>query len=147
MDQGLAICYNTSKVQVREEFTPHTGMQMLPVLLDIEDEEVLLVLVYRHPNGGRVENFIYQLTYELSHLPTDKYRTIVLGDFNIDQMLQENVLSFSNFCNQFHFTQRSKYSTFRDGGILDLVFDNQKSGAVKWTPSPYSDSIFLIIDI
>ena len=120
---------------------------MLPVLLGIEDEDVLLVLVYRHPNGGSIANFIYQLTYELRQLPTDKYRTLVLGDFNIDQMLQENVLAFGDFCTQFHFTQRSKYSTFRDGGILDLVFDNQKSDAVKWTPSPYSDHFVLIIDI
>ena len=72
---------------------------------------------------------------------------IVLGDFNIDQMLSENVNAFQQFCDRYHFTQRSRYSTHIHGGILDLVFDQKKSEPVQWMPSPYSDHFIIIVDM
>ena len=45
------------------------------------------------------------------------------------------------------FHQRSHYSTHIDGNILDLVFDDKKSEAVKWMPSAYSDHFIILIDL
>ena len=44
------------------------------------------------------------------------------------------------------FHQRSQYSTHLHGGILDLVFDDNKSDPVEWIPSPYSDHFILIFN-
>ena len=76
---------------------------------------------------------------QLDNLPTSKYRTIVLGDFNIDQLLEENVAAFIPIISRFHFQQWSRYSTYINGGILDLVLDDTKTDLFNWMPSPYSD--------
>ena len=43
----------------------------------------------------------------------------------MDQLLEENVAAFEPMINQLHFQQQSLYSTHNNGGILDLVFDNE----------------------
>ena len=83
---------------------------------------------------------------DLNILPPG-YRTLVIGDFNLDQMLIENVEMFNPLFQQFNFHQRSRYSTHIHGGILDLVFDDNKSESVEWIPSPYSDHFVLLIQI
>ena len=61
---------------------------------------------------------------QLDNLPTSKYWTIVLGDFNIDQLLEENVASFEPIISRFYFQQQSRYSAYINGGILDLVLED-----------------------
>jgi exonuclease III len=144
---GLAICYRSDKVVVIKEFPAVNEIEMLPVLLQINDEHVLIVLVYQPP--GRPRNvFPYQLLQQLSRLnEVQTYRTIVLGDFNADHMLSENVTAYAELCQRFNFSQRSNYSTHIYGGILDLVFDTRKSSPVQWMPSPYSDHFVMMIDL
>ena len=144
-EHGLAICYDTETVVIEKEFSTSGLLQVLPVAMKIEDELVLLVLVYRPP--GARGTFVYELTQLLTMLDIHRYRTIVLGDFNLDQMLPENIEAFGGFCTQFNFNQRSTYSTHIRGGILDLVFDDKKSESVQWMPSPYSDHFVILIDI
>ena len=91
--------------------------------------------------------FIQELQDQLQVLDVDKYNTVLLGDFNLDQMHDPYVELFQNLCNQFAFTQRSNYSTHIHGGILDLVFHNRKSTPVEWIPSPYSDHFVIIFDV
>ena len=118
---------------------------MLPVLVEIENECVLVVVVYRAPDplGTFITDFITQLKI----LPIRQHRTLVVGDFNLDQMLPENKEKFNPIITEFKFHQRSQYSTHILGGILDLVFDNKKSESVEWIPSPYSDHFVLLIQI
>ena len=66
---------------------------MLPVLVDIDNERILVVLVYRAP--GPLGTFINDLIEQLNNLPT-RYRTVVIGDFNLDQMLSENIEKFNH---------------------------------------------------
>ena len=147
-EHGLSICYNTTSVVIEKEYPTISTIQMLPLLMRIEGELTLLVLVYRPPNSVPRDAFIYYMIHELGRLDeVATCRTIVLGDFNIDQMLPANVDAFQQFCDTLHFTQRSRYSTHIHGGILDLVFDQKKSDAVQWMPSPYSDHFVVIIDI
>ena len=142
---GLALCYNVSKVKIILEFQTTHSLEMLPVLVEIEKELVLIVLLYRAP--GPLGTFINDLIEELDDLPTTEYKTLVVGDFNLDQMLIENEEKFNPIITEFNFHQRSHYSTHIYGGILDLVFDNKNSECVEWIPSPYSDHVVLLIQI
>ena len=147
---GLSICYNEQKVKVVQEFDYIGAMQLLPVLIDIEDQLIFLVLVYR-PNGpiGRfVENLVECIQSFLSEVKDERYyRMLIIGDFNWDQMLPEHIASFDTLRNSFNCHQRSNYSTHRLGGILDLVFDNGKASDVDWMFSPYSDHFIILIDL
>ena len=77
----------------------------------------------------------------------DEIRTLVVGDFNCDQMLDQHVTLFASFSSRFDFHQRSKYSTHIKGGILDLVFDSKKTTDVEWMFTPFSDHFILLIDL
>lgn len=76
---------------------------------------------------------------------------MIFGDFNMDQLEQANVEKINDFSTDFRppFKQLSKYSTHRDGGILDLVLDNKEyidcsePNPVKWLPTPFSDHFIL----
>ena len=116
--------------------------------MSIVGEHVLIVLLYRPPvtTQHEIRVFIQELTEQLTELQIDQYNTIVLGDFNLDQMHDPYVELFRDISMQFSLTQRSNYSTHIYGGILDLVFHNRKQESVGWIPSPYSDHFVLIID-
>ena len=143
-DHGLAICYDSSKVSIIQQYETSTTLQLLPVLMNIQAEHVLVVLLYLPPQSPTLP-FIQQLTFQLNSLPTKEYRTLIVGDFNMDQMLPENKRLLDTALPQF--TQRSHYSTHIYGGILDLVFDTQKSETVQWVHSTYSDHFVLLIDL
>ena len=147
---GLAICFNTSKVTLLKRFLYVGALEILPLLLDIDDEKVLLVVLYRP--GGPIADFVTCLIDTINALVRDdpiegQYRTIILGDFNWDQLLPENVATFIPLCSHFNFRQRSNYSTHFKGGLLDLVFDDKKQTDVDWLFSPYSDHFTLLIDL
>ena len=147
---GLAICYNTTKVRVLKQF-PYVGvLEILPVLLQIDVEIIFLVLVYRPPGpiGTFVTNIIHTMDQIMSENPiTEEYRTMVIGDFNWDQMLPGHVESLFPFSTHFNLFQRSNYSTHIKGGILDLVFDDKRDNDVQWMFSPFSDHFVLLIDL
>ena len=44
-NHGLAICYNVSKVRIIQEIETSNTLEILPVVIEIENEHVLLVLV------------------------------------------------------------------------------------------------------
>ena len=121
------------------------GLELLPVLCKIQDEYVLIVLVYRPP--GTVGMFLQVLISQLSRLPIDKYRTLIIGDFNLDQMLQENVQLLTPLISRFGLFQRTQFSTHVQGGILDLVMDNRRTDHIEWIPSPYSDHFIILISV
>ena len=141
---GLAICYNTSKVKIIQKFETSKTLEILPVLMDIENETILVLLLYRPP--GSVGTFITDLMSQVSELPT-QYRILILGDFNLDQMLPENVKKINPIISQFHLHQRSQYTTHIEGGILDLVLDSTSSQSVEWMPSPFSDHFSIITQL
>ena len=147
---GLAICYNTMKVKLIKEFNYFGTLEIVPVLLKIDQEMIFLVVVYRRP--GPIGNFISTLMAVLDQLImenpiTEEYRMLIIGDFNLDQMLPEHIASFTPLCSHYKLYQRSKYSTHIKGGILDLVFDDNRDTDVKWMFSPYSDHFILMIEL
>ena len=68
---------------------------------------------------------------------------LIVGYFNLVQMLLEHVAKVNPLIQNFNLSQRSQYSTHIHGGILDLVFDTSKSSAVSFLPSPFSDHFVL----
>jgi hypothetical protein len=147
---GLAVCYNTTKVTILKQYLYVGALEILPVLLQIDNEIIFLVLVYRCP--GPIGTFVTDITQAIEQIlrenPVSKeFRTMVLGDFNWDQMLPEHIASLTPFSSHFDLSQRSKYSTHIKGGILDLVFDDKRDDDVQWMFSPFSDHFVLLIDL
>ena len=61
----------------------------------------------------------------ISELPT-QHRILIVADFNLDQMLPENVAKVGPVIQNFNISQRSQYLTHIHGGLWDLVFDTLK---------------------
>lgn len=94
--------------------------------MEVQNEQIPLVVVYR--KLVEIGNFINNLIHEIICLPLSN-RTLVIGDFIVDQMLHENSEKFQlylefEFYSQFQLCQRCNDSTHTLGGILDLVFDS-----------------------
>lgn len=94
--------------------------------MEVQNEQIPLVVVYR--KLVEIGNFINNLIHEIICLPLSN-RTLVIGDFIVDQMLHENSEKFQlylefEFYSQFQLCQRCNDSSHTLGGILDLVFDS-----------------------
>ena len=107
---GLAVSYDKSKVKIVQELQPRVNcfLETLPLIVEVQNEQIFLVLVYRKP--GKIESFKNNLVFELSCLPKSN-RTLVVVDFNMDQMLHGNVEKCEPFLSQFQLYQRCNYST------------------------------------
>ena len=112
---GLALCYIVSKVNIIEVIEIPCILEELPIVLEIENETFLSLIMYgmRDPLGFFIDDFIFLI----NDLPR-QHRMLIFGDFNLDQMLPEQVDP-----QNFSLSQRSQYSTQTHGGLLDLVFD------------------------
>ena len=99
-----------------------------------------MVIVYRGPSP--VGSFIDKFILLMNELPI-QHRILIVGDFNLDQMLPENVANIAPLIQSFDLSQRSQYSTHIHGGILDLVFDSSNSNIASVLPSPDSDHFVL----
>ena len=95
---------------------------------------------------GLLDSFIHDFILLINELPT-QHRMLIVGDFNLDQMLPEHVAKVNPLIQNFNLSQRSQYSTHIHGGILDLVFDTSNSNAVSFLPSPFSDHFVLFFQI
>ena len=90
---GLAIYFDTEKVKVITAYQVTSALEVLPVLMEIDDETVILVVVYR--KSGPVGLFIQDLIGIRLEFPTE-CRTFVIGDFNLNQSLYENILTITS---------------------------------------------------
>lgn len=70
-------------------------------------------------------------------------RIVLIGDFNLYQILETNAKKINQLKSEFSFNMRSNFTTHIADGILDLVLNNQWSDIVQWIPSPYSDHFIL----
>ena len=72
---------------------------------------------------------------------------LIVGDFNLDQMLPEHAAKVDPLIQNFNLSQRLQYSTHIHWGISDLVFDTSSSDTVSSLPSPFSDHLFPFFQI
>ena len=141
---GLAFCHNQHKVTILQEYDMQDIEAMAFHVLYQGNLDFIIILVYRAP--GAVHNFIDILKDQMRRLPKDK-RMILLGDFNLDQRDQSNIVLFSELRQEFSLSQRSNSTTHIDGGILDLVFDNKSLSEVSFIPTVFSDHCIIIVSI
>ena len=144
-EHGLALCFKEEDVKILRVFQVPTVLEILPVLIEFSDEMILLCLIYCPPRQ-QISNFVEGLISLLTDIWTGE-RIILLGDFNMDQLLQENINRFTPLLDRLSLKQRSYFSTHDQGGILDLVFDSISSECVSWVPSPYSDHFIVLIQV
>ena len=78
-------------------------LEVLPVVLEIERETILLVKAYRMPD---LSSFIDDFISLINELPT-QHRMLIVGDFNLDQMLPELVVKVNPLIQNFNLCQRS----------------------------------------
>ena len=62
----------------------------------------------------------------VNELPT-QHKILIVGNFNLDQMLPENVAKVDHLIQNFNLSQPSQHSTYLLGGLLDLVSDTSNS--------------------
>ena len=130
---GLALCCNASKVNITEVIVIPQDLEVLPIVLEIEEETFLLVIVYHMP--GPLGSFINDFILLNNELPKQS-RMLIVDDFDLDPMLSEHVVKVDPLIQYFNLSQHLQYSTHIHGGILDLVFDTSNSSIVNSLPSP-----------
>ena len=88
------------------------------------------------PLGSVIDHFILLI----NEVPT-RHRILIVGDFNLDQMLSEHGAKVGPLIQNFNLWQHSPYSTYTHRGILDL--DTLNFNTVSSMPSPYSNHFVL----
>ena len=143
--RGIAISFNTDYIELVKELSTTSEIEIMAYQLRYSSSsnyDFIIVVVYRNQKQNPQE-FLYLLQNELQNLPSG-HRIIVAGDFNLDQRLEDNVNLLNLFINCMNFENKSKFSTHIDGGILDLILDNECSeNNVQWQPTPFSDHFIL----
>ena len=71
----------------------------------------------------------------------DKDRILIVGDFNLDQMLPENIAKIDPLIQNFNLSQ---CSTHIHGGLLDLAFDTSNFNDVSPLQSPCNGHFVLV---
>ena len=82
----------------------------------------------------------------MNELPI-QHRILIVGDFNLDEMLPKNVANIAPLIQSFDMSQHTQELTHVHGGILDLVFASSNSNIVSVLPLPYSDHFVLFLQI
>ena len=115
--------------------------------LDTTECDIILIIVYRKQEVSP-QDFLYILQDELQKLPSG-FRTIITGDFNMDQRLDENVEMLNLLVNQrIGFHNKVNFSTHVQGGILDLFLDSHiTQNSVPWQPTPFTDHFNLYYNL
>ena len=98
----LALCYNVSKVNIIEVIEIPSDFEILPIVLEIEKETILLVIVHRMagPFGSFIDDFI-----SLNNEVPTQHKMLIVGDFNLDQMLPEHVAKVDPLIQNFNLSQ------------------------------------------
>ena len=137
---GFALYYNVTKVNIIEINDISSVLEVLPIVLEVEKDTLLLVIVYCIP--VLLGFFMDDFTLLINELPL-LHRMLIVGDFNLDQMLPEHVAKVDPLIQNFNLSQRSQYSTHIYRGMLDLVFNTSNSNIVSSSPLPYCDHFVL----
>ena len=72
---------------------------------------------------------------------------LIVGYFNLDQMLPKSVTKVDALIQSFNLSQRSRYSTHMHREILDLVFETSNSNTASSLPSPIGDNFEFFLQI
>ena len=132
---GLVLCYNVIKANIIEVIETASVLEVLPIVLELEKEIPGLL-------GPFIDDFIL-LIDELS----TQYRMLIVGDFNLDQMLTEHVAKFDPLIQSFNLYQHSQYSTHIHGGYWIWYLLLQIPVLLLFLLSPFNDHLVLFFEI
>ena len=79
-----------------------------------------MIIVYRRAPGP-LNSLIDGFTLLINELPT-QHRILIVGDFNLYQMLPMNVAKIDPLIQNFNLSQRSQYSIHIHEGLLDFAY-------------------------
>ena len=142
---GLGICIKNETVTVIKEMDTLGKIEMLATHVECAGIEAIISVVYR-PASIPGRSFMEDLEVEIQAQPAN-VRKIIVGDFNLDQLLKANEDMVNRYAQQMSMVQKVAYSTHIYGGILDLVMDSEPTGSVDWIPTPFSDHFILYYDV
>ena len=125
-----------------EIYPNNSPLDMLAALFSIDEQFILIILLYRHP--GHVGEYINELLEALTLLPLNQYKFYIVGDVNFDQRLSENPLG--NVMRTLQLCQLSSFSTHSSGGILDIILASN-SAVMEFVPTYYSDHSILLLEL
>ena len=109
------------------------------VVLEIEKETFLLVIVHQIPVplGTTIDGLIL-LIYELPK----QHRTLIVGDFNLDQMLPQNVAKVDTLIQNFNLSGFTLFKSYLWRSIGSCI-GYFRFRTVSSLPSLYNDCFFL----
>ena len=142
---GLAICFKNKTVILEKEIETLGKIEMLAAHVKCGGIEVIISVVYRPasiPGGSFMEDLVHEIQAQPANI-----RKIIVGDFNLDQLLKANEDMVNRYAQQMSMIQKVAYSTHIYGGILDLVMDSEPTGSVDWMPTPFSDHFIVYHDV
>lgn len=86
----------------------------MPIVQEIEKENILLITVYRMPDllGFFIDDFILFI----NEMAT-QHRILIVVDFNLDQMLPKHVAKVDLLIQNLNLSQHSQYSAHIWGNI------------------------------
>ena len=76
-EHGLAICYNTNKVKFINQLEGFDQIEILPVLFEIDQEQILIILVYRTAQL-EISSQIYYWNYATYQQLTERFYLVIL---------------------------------------------------------------------
>ena len=120
-------------VKILEVIDSSIVLEVLPIVQEIEKENILLVIVYRMPDllGFFIDDFILFI----NEMAT-QHRILTAVDFNLDQMLPKHVTEVDLVILNFNLSQRSlTVLNSYTWEILDLVFDTSNPNIASSFPS------------
>ena len=99
-----------------------------------------MVIVYHAPS---LNNPLLMAFLLVNELPT-QHRILIVGNFNLDQMLLKNVAKIASLIQNCNLSQCLQYSTHTHEGILDPVFDSFSSNIVSFYLHPTVITLFVL---
>ena len=87
-----------SKVNVIEVLDIPSTIEILPVVLEINKETFLFLILYQAP--GPVGSFIDEYILLMNELPI-QHNILIVGDFNLGEMIPKNVVNICTFNSNF----------------------------------------------
>ena len=91
-------------VKILEVIDSSIVLEVLPIVQEIEMENILLVIVYRMPD--LLDFFIDDFILFINEMAT-QHRILIAVDFNLDQMLPKHVTEVDLVILNFNLSQRS----------------------------------------
>ena len=135
------MCFTETFLKIQH----HPSLEVVSVL--VKQQQLCIVAVYRRPQLP-LSTFIPLFSDYLGLLPHSAIPTIILGDFNDNQLSLSPTSALSKYMTSLGFSQLVTMPTTDQGSLLDHIYYNQSNAAlVDVVDTYYSDHSACFISI